>query len=67
MAFDSFAELLAMGRHGVYVWTAWGISLGLLTLCILLVRGESRAVQRTLRRRSRRELSASSWEADHEG
>lgn len=66
MAFDSFAELLSMGRHGVYVWTAWGVSLGLLTLCVLLVRSESRAVHRTLRRRSRRALNAGSGEVDHE-
>jgi heme exporter protein D len=26
MAFDSFADFLAMGRHGVYVWSAYGVS-----------------------------------------
>lgn len=26
MAFDSFAEFLAMGRHGVYVWSCFGIA-----------------------------------------
>ena len=26
MSFDSFAELLAMGGHGLYVWLAFGIT-----------------------------------------
>lgn len=25
MAFDSFAEFLAMGKHGLYVWSAYGV------------------------------------------
>lgn len=58
MAFDSFSDWLAMGRHGVYVWTAWGVSLGLLALCVLLVRSESRMVRRDLRRRIRRAAAA---------
>ena len=24
MAFESLAELVSMGSHGPYVWTAWG-------------------------------------------
>lgn len=26
MAFDSFADFLAMGRHGPYVWSAYGVT-----------------------------------------
>ena len=26
MAFDSFADFLAMGRHGLYVWSAYGVT-----------------------------------------
>ncbi|MGB0965709.1 MAG: heme exporter protein CcmD [Litorivicinus sp.] len=26
MAFESFSEFLAMGRHGVYVWSSFGIA-----------------------------------------
>jgi heme exporter protein D len=26
VAFDSFSDFLQMGRHGFYVWTAYGIS-----------------------------------------
>lgn len=24
--FNSFAEFIAMGRHGVFVWACWGIT-----------------------------------------
>ena len=27
MSFASFGEFLAMGNHGLYVWSAYGISL----------------------------------------
>lgn len=26
MAFDSFADFLAMGKHGPYVWSAYGLT-----------------------------------------
>lgn len=26
MAFDSFSAFLAMGRHGLYVWSAYGVT-----------------------------------------
>lgn len=27
MAFETFADFLAMGKHGPYVWSAYGITL----------------------------------------
>ena len=36
MNFNSFAEFLAMGNHGVYVWSAYGISLAILLLNVVL-------------------------------
>lgn len=36
MYFDSFAALLAMGKHGAYVWSAYGISLAVLALNVAL-------------------------------
>ena len=32
MNFNSFSEFLAMGHHGLYVWTAYGICLAVLAL-----------------------------------
>lgn len=36
MYFDSFADLLAMGKHGAFVWSAYGISLAVLALNVAL-------------------------------
>ena len=36
MSFDSFSEFLAMGNHGLYVWTAYGISCAILVLNVVL-------------------------------
>src|SRR5690606_13554631 len=36
MSFSSWAEFLAMGSHGVYVWSAYGISLAVLALNVAL-------------------------------
>ncbi|WP_043310536.1 heme exporter protein CcmD [Pseudomonas sp. ML96] len=36
MSFASFSEFLAMGSHGAYVWSAYGISLAVLALNVAL-------------------------------
>lgn len=36
MSFESFGEFLAMGNHGAYVWSAYGISLAVLALNVAL-------------------------------
>ncbi|WP_447591848.1 heme exporter protein CcmD [Aquipseudomonas campi] len=36
MSFASFGEFLAMGTHGPYVWSAYGISLAVLALNVVL-------------------------------
>lgn len=30
MAFESFADFLAMGKHGPYVWVSYGLSLAII-------------------------------------
>lgn len=35
-AFNSFAEFLAMGKHGFYVWTCFGITLSIMALNLAL-------------------------------
>ena len=32
MSFDSFSDFLAMGKHGLFVWTAYGICLAVLAV-----------------------------------
>ena len=36
MNFNSFSEFLAMGHHGVYVWSSYGISFAILLLKVVL-------------------------------
>ncbi|MHB0776676.1 heme exporter protein CcmD [Halomonas sp. WWR20] len=55
MAFDSFSQLLAMGGHAVYVWSAWGVSASLLVASVVHARIERRRLIRDLQRRNRRE------------
>jgi heme exporter protein D len=39
MYFDSFADLLQMGKHGFYVWTAYGATTLVLLISWLSARG----------------------------
>jgi len=32
MSFDSFSDFLAMGKHGLFVWSAYGICLAVLAI-----------------------------------
>ncbi|MBI6855237.1 heme exporter protein CcmD [Pseudomonas cichorii] len=36
MSFESFADFLAMGRHGLFVWSAYGICLFVLIINVAL-------------------------------
>ncbi|GAB2780003.1 hypothetical protein GCM10027040_02540 [Halomonas shantousis] len=57
MAFESFSQLVAMGGHASYVWSAWGLSAGLLVASVVHARLERRRLIRDLQRRNRREHS----------
>ncbi|MEN0106076.1 MAG: heme exporter protein CcmD [Pseudomonas sp.] len=51
MSFASFSDFLAMGHHGLYVWTAYGISLAVLALNVALpVLARRRYLQEEARR-----------------
>lgn len=56
MYFESFADLLAMGKHGIYVWSAYGIGLAVLVLNVVLpIVARRRYLQDTARRLRREE------------
>ena len=56
MYFDSFADFLAMGKHGAYVWSAYGISLAVLLFNVLLpILGRRRHLIEEARRLRREE------------
>ncbi|ARS49480.1 heme exporter protein CcmD [Ectopseudomonas hydrolytica] len=57
MSFSSFADFLAMGTHGVYVWSAYGISLAILALNVVLPILARRRYLQDEARRLRREKS----------
>ncbi|WAJ36036.1 heme exporter protein CcmD [Pseudomonas sp. GOM7] len=57
MSFSSFAEFLAMGTHGAYVWSAYGISLVVLLLNVALPILARRRYLQDEARRLRREKS----------
>ncbi|MEB0043038.1 MULTISPECIES: heme exporter protein CcmD [unclassified Pseudomonas] len=51
MSFDSFGDFLAMGRHALYVWSAYGICLSVLALNVALpVLARRRYLQQEARR-----------------
>jgi heme exporter protein D len=57
-AFASFADFLAMGGHGAYVWSAYGLCLVLMTLNAVLPGLARRRYLADLARRRRREALA---------
>ncbi|OUM08284.1 heme exporter protein CcmD [Pseudomonas syringae] len=36
MSFESFGDFLAMGRHGLFVWSAYGLCLSVLLINVAL-------------------------------
>lgn len=64
MYFDSFAEFLAMGRHGFYVWLAYGFFLLILVWNILSPRFAAHQALKRARSYWARQKSHSTSEAD---
>ena len=57
MSFASFSDFLAMGNHGLYVWTSYGVGLAVLLLNIALpMLGRRRYLQDEARRLRREEM-----------
>ncbi|MBL7249258.1 heme exporter protein CcmD [Alloalcanivorax sp. C16-2] len=65
MYFDSFADFLAMGRHGFYVWTAYGLSALLITANMLLALRQQGRVRAELARRARRDARDNATSSEH--
>lgn len=55
MYFDTFAEFLQMGKHGVYVWSSYGISALLIGLNILFAVAAQRKAREEVKRLARRQ------------
>lgn len=65
MYFDSFADFLAMGEHGFYVWSAYGISALLIIGNMLLAWRQQGQVRAELARRARREARDASTNGEN--
>ena len=46
--FYSFSEFIAMGKHGVFVWSCWGITIGMMLIFILYSRRQRQALIKQL-------------------
>lgn len=57
MSFASFADFLAMGKHAVFVWSAYGICLAVLVINVALPLMARRRYLQQEARRLRRESS----------
>ena len=55
MYFHSFSDFLAMGHHGVYVWSAYGISAVVIIANMVLAVKQAATLRKTLARQARRE------------
>ncbi|ANC04281.1 heme exporter protein CcmD [Pseudomonas putida] len=55
MSFASFSDFLAMGHHGLYVWSAYGICLTVLAINVALPLLARRRYLQEEARRLRRE------------
>jgi heme exporter protein D len=57
MSFGSFGEFLAMGKHGLFVWSAYGICLSVLLINVVSPILARRRYLQQEARRLRRESS----------
>ena len=46
--FYSFSEFIAMGKHGVFVWSCWAITVGMMLIFILYSRRQRQALIKQL-------------------
>ena len=55
MQFETFSEFIAMGKHGYYVWLAYGLSLAILVLNVVLPMMSRKRIYQEIARNQRRE------------
>ena len=55
MAFESFADFIAMGKHGPFVWSAYGISLLIIVANIVAPMQRKKALMTEIKRKIKRE------------
>jgi heme exporter protein D len=59
MAFESLAEFLAMGKHGPYVWSAYGITFVVVMANIIVPVVRKKGLITDIKRKAKREQAES--------
>lgn len=55
MEFSSFSEFIAMGKHGPFVWSAYGITLVVVLANIIIPMRRKKALLEDIKRKVKRE------------
>ena len=55
MQFNSFEEFIAMGGYGLYVWSAFAVSIIAMALIVVHTRAQSRRLRSDLLKQQQRE------------
>lgn len=53
MYFETFADFIAMGTHGPYVWSSYGLALCVVVINLLVIARQRKNVINTVRRKIR--------------
>ena len=59
MAFETFADFMAMGKHGPYVWSAYGITLLVVVANILAPIIRRKGLVEEIKRKAKQEQAES--------
>ena len=59
MEFESFADFIAMGKHGPYVWSSYGIATVIILLNVVQPLLRRRKLVTEMKRKHRREQAES--------
>lgn len=55
MHFESFAEFIAMGKYGAYVWSAYGITFAGMLILLVKSLSKSKALKKEIKQKIERE------------
>ncbi len=54
MYFETFADFLAMGTHGPYVWSAYGLTVLVVVVNLIAITRQRKHALKTIRQKQRR-------------
>jgi heme exporter protein D len=66
MAFDSWADFLTMGKHGVYVWSSYGLTFVVIAALLWQARQQRRQFLQDYQQQMKREAQSINPEQNQE-